>query len=140
MSEALSFETLSADQVEAALFDRLKNLKALMAAVNKAIAAVGVKDQVAAWLDVLALGASFSPSTNDDAIVAKIREFLSGPTAEKIIGIIADLVGDLMGNVKTKSAEEEAADKATVEAAAIPWSLLLTIAKMIFDLIQNAKK
>lgn len=133
----MSIEALSADQVEALLFDRLKNIKAIVAAVQKAIAAEGVKAQVAAWLDVLALGASFSPSTNDDAIVAKIREFLSGPTAEKIIGIIADLVGDLMGNVKTKSAEEEASDKATVEAAAIPWTLLLSIAKMIFDLIKN---
>lgn len=130
--------TTSVDALaEAALFERMKNIKLLVEAVNKAIAAQGVKAQVAAWLDVLALGASFTPSGNDDAIVAKIREFLAGPMAEKIIGIIADLVGGMLDG-KAQAADAEA--QATVEAAAIPWTLILSVAKIIFDLIKSFKK
>ena len=88
----------------------------------------------------LALGATATTSPNDDAMVLKIREFMAGPLADKIIQIIADLVGQQLGTVKAQNAAEQAAAKATVEAAAIPWTLILAIAKIIFDLISSFTK
>jgi len=138
MSEALTFDASSFDaqaaDFEVALFDRLKFLKSMKAAFEKALAAEGVPAKVAAWMDLLALGATATDSPADDRVVAAVRKLLASPLAEKLIGIVSDLVGDMLaGGASSKSVEAQA----TVEAAAIPWSLIFMIAKAIFEAIRS---
>ena len=139
-----------ATAVQSQMFERLKKLRQFLEsaqnlgidfeklgpigqAIKDAIAAVGVEAQVNAWLKVCQIAASATKTPTDDAIVANLQKLAD----TKIVAIIVDLIDGWLGKASKLTVSEA---NATAEAAAIPWTLILMIAKFLFSLMNNIRE
>lgn len=141
MVDALLFDRLKAirdllDKIRGAGFDFDKigeTLGELGKAIEAAVNAPTLADQVKAWLHVLEVAAVATPTTTDDKLVASLKKL----SESKVATIVFDLVAGWLGKSTPRAM---AAAEADATAQAIDLGLLWAVAKMIYDLIQAFRK
>lgn len=94
------------------------------------------KGRVKAGLQVLKLIAALTPSPNDDKLAAAIGAVMT----DQLLDVITRLVAGMTGGANAKDVTLTVQDRATAQAARIPWAFLVRLGLQLVDLFGTIKQ
>lgn len=138
------FEAAAFGEKAKGIFDLVKliggldmgKLRDALGAIRDVQTAPDAKGRVKAGLQVLKLIASLTPNTNDDKLAGAIDAVLT----DQLIDVLTRLVGGLSGNAQAQDVTLTAQDRATAQAAGIPWAFLVRIGLQLVELFGSIKQ
>lgn len=114
----------------------LNKLRDAVDAIRNVQTAPDAKGRVKAGLQVLKLIASLTPSTNDDKLADAIGTVLT----DQLIDVLTRIVGGMLGGAQAQDVTITSADRATAQAAGIPWAFLVRVGLQLVDLYGSIKQ